>query len=72
MITIKCKDHSVQCFAKEKGMDRLDFGISSCGYVTVYRGNHCLYKKSLREVKNITVATPDGTIIAYKHWRNGG
>jgi hypothetical protein len=37
--------------------NRLDFNISSCGYVTVYQGPSCVYKNSLDEIDKMVIGT---------------
>jgi hypothetical protein len=66
MITVTLtKDRARRFFVCEPG-SRLDFGISNCGYITIYEGNQCIYKASLSEIRSVYVSTKEGGVVVYK------
>ena len=75
MITITLKNRQKLVFMNLKSLgqqdDRLDLGISRCGYVTVSRGpNDCIYKEALNKIRSIFVETKNNRFVVYrKDWR---
>jgi hypothetical protein len=69
LIQVTSKTYNKVLFEKPEG-SRLDLGITSDGYMTIYEGNKCKFKEDIVNIRCASISTPIGTIVVYRHGKH--